>query len=207
MSISSSYNIILSAYDSSVINIADTYIIPLKDDTVNLGTAYDRWSGIYTKSLTTESLNYRCKGSSEYPTMYFYNNTWTYLGFFGMNYEKKFVIADQSGYSSNYVLHSGNSSVSGGGSTSGSSLTVTINGKSATLTIPEMQTPSPLYWANIAVDTVSSTDTTPTFASVTTKGYLYLYGSGSKRASLSYTSIYKDSDLVLPVVKENISRG
>lgn len=160
MSISSAYNIILSANDSSVIKIADTFINPLKDDTVNLGTAYDRWSAIYTKSLTTESLNYRCKGSNEYPKMSFYNNTWTYLGFFGMNSEKKFVIADQSGYSSNYVLHSGNSSVSG----DGTYITVKINDVTKTLTIPTAS--AQLYWADQLISNQPSTTITPTFSSI-----------------------------------------
>ena len=69
------------------------------------------------------------------------------------------------------LLDSGNSSVSGGGSSWGSSITVKINGTTKTLTIPAkptIPTVTDYYWANIKVSETESTTTTPTFGSTVT---------------------------------------
>lgn len=74
-------------------------------------------------------------------------------------------------WNNNNLLHSGNSSVSGGGSSWGSSITVKINGTTKTLTIPAkptIPTVTDYYWANIKVSETESTTTTPTFGSTVT---------------------------------------
>lgn len=68
------------------------------------------------------------------------------------------------------VATSANSSVSGGGNTWGSSITVKINGTSKTLTIPSapsIPTVTDYYWANVKVSASSNSATTPTFSKVT----------------------------------------
>ena len=67
------------------------------------------------------------------------------------------------------ILTNKNTSISGGGSTYGSSITVTINGVSKTLTIPNapsIPTVTDYYWANVKVSASSNTATTPTFSQV-----------------------------------------
>jgi hypothetical protein len=88
------------------------------------------------------------------------------------------------------IATTNDSSVSGGGSNWGSSITVKINGTEKKLTIPAkptIPTVTDYYWADIKVSKSASTTTTPTFSNVFLNGTLTLLGTTSENARIKFS--------------------